>query len=278
MMIALITGTSSGIGLALAIDLAERGHTVVATMRNTAKADRLQAAAAEAGVKVEVRELDVTNAGQVTQVIDAVVADHGSIDALINNAGAPYVGSLEQISHEQLAATMDVNFTGTASATREAMRHMRAAGAGRILSVSSVGGCVGQPFNDAYCAAKFAVEGLMQSLHPVAAQFGVHVSVVQPGPVASEFITNAGESLAERQADPADPYADLFGNYLERTAGAFDNAQTPAEVAAMISGVLESEQPAFRYQTSERATMFSGMALSDLDGSVVGGATATWIA
>ena len=277
-MICLITGTSSGIGLSLAVDLAQRGHQVVATMRNTAKAERLKVAATEAGVKLDIRELDVTNESQVAGVIDAVVEEHGSIDVLVNNAGAPYVGSLEQVSYDQLNATMDVNFTGTATATREAMRHMRAAGSGHIISVSSVGGCVGQPFNDAYCAAKFAVEGLMQSLHPVAAQFGVHVSIVQPGPVASDFITNAGESVAERQADPSDPYAGLFGNYLARTAGAFDNAQTPAEVAAMIGDVAESQAPAFRYQTSERATMFSGMSLSDLDGSTVGNATATWIA
>ena len=137
-MIALINGTSSGIGLALAVDLAKRGHTVVATMRNTAKADRLNAAAADAGVEVDVRTLDVTDPAQVASVIDAVVADHGAIDALINNAGAPYVGSLEQISYDQMAATMDVNFTGTATASREAMRHMREAGSGRIVSVTSV--------------------------------------------------------------------------------------------------------------------------------------------
>ncbi len=276
MMIALITGTSSGIGLATSVELAKAGHTVVATMRNTDKADALHAAAEAAGVSVSVSALDVTDAAAIKQTVADVVAEHGAIDVLINNAGAAYVGTLEQISDENLAWTMDVNFTGVARLSREVLPHMRAQGSGRIVSVTSVGGAVGQPFNDAYCAAKFAVEGMMQSLHPVAAAHGVKVSVVQPGAVATEFINNAGESVGERM-NTTDAYSPQVQNYVERTAGAFADAQTPQAVAEVIAGVVADPEPAFRYQTSERSTMFSGMSLGDLDGSKVTGATAAWV-
>ena len=275
-MIALVTGTNSGIGLATSVELAKAGHTVVATMRNLGKADGLQAAAAEAGVEIELAALDVTDGAAIVQVVADVIAKHGSIDVLVNNAGATYVGTLEQIGDDDLARTMDVNFTGVARLSREVLPHMRAQGSGRIVSVTSVGGVVGQPFNDAYCAAKFAVEGLMQSLHPIAAAHGIKVSVVEPGAVSSDFVANAGDSVAERTS-VVDAYTPQLQNYVERTSGAFADAQTPQDVAEVIAAVVAADEPAFRYQTGERSTMFAGMSLSDLDGSVVTGATAGWV-
>ena len=275
-MIALITGTNSGIGLATSVELAKAGHTVIATMRTIAKADALQAAAADAGIAVQVMALDVTDAAAIKQVVADVVAEHGALDVLVNNAGATYVGTLEQISDADLAWTMDVNFTGVARLTREVLPHMRRQGGGRIVTVTSVGGVVGQPFNDAYCAAKFAVEGLMQSMHPVVAAHGIKVSVVEPGAVASDFIANAGDSVGARTTNE-DAYTPQIMNYVERTSGAFAAAQTPQDVADVIAGIVAADEPAFRYQTGERSTMFAAMSISDLDGSVVTGATAAWV-
>jgi len=275
-MITLVTGTNSGIGLATSVELAKAGHTVIATMRTVSKAEGLRQAAADAGVEVQVAALDVTDAAAIKQVVADVVAEHGSIDLLVNNAGATYVGTLEQISDENLAWTMDVNFTGVARLSREVLPHMRAQGGGRIISVTSVGGAVGQPFNDAYCAAKFAVEGLMQSLHPIAAAHGIKVSIVQPGAVSSEFVNNAGDSVAERMNN-VDAYTQQAQNYVERTSGAFAAAQSPQDVANVIAAVALEDDPKFRYQTGERSTMFAGMSLSDLDGSVVTAATAAWV-
>ena len=277
-MICLITGTNSGVGLATSIELAKAGHTVVATMRNTGKADALQSAAAEAGVDVQVAALDVTDAAAVKQVVADVVAEHGSIDLLVNNAGASYVGTLEQINDDNLAWMMDVNFTGVARLTREVLPHMRGNGGGRVITVTSVGGVVGQPFNDAYCAAKFAVEGLMQSLHPVAAQHGVKISVVEPGAIATEFINNAGESVAERMNN-VDAYTPQVQAYVAHITEAFapGAAQTPQDIADVIAAVAAEDEPKFRYQTGERSTMFAGMSLSDIDGSVVTTATGSWV-
>src|SRR4051794_17970837 len=147
--IALVTGASSGIGLHTAVGLARSGLRVVATMRDPAKAAPLRSAAAQAGVEVEVRALDVVDAAQAT----ALVADLGRIDVLVNNAGRGSVGTLEQLTLDDLRAQLEVNYLGVAGLTRLVLPGMRAAGAGRIVTVTSVGGAVGQPFADAYCAA-----------------------------------------------------------------------------------------------------------------------------
>jgi NAD(P)-dependent dehydrogenase (short-subunit alcohol dehydrogenase family) len=157
------------------------------------------------------------------------------------------------------------------------MPSMRAAGSGHVISVTSVGGVVGQPFNDAYCAAKFATEGMMESFAPVAAKFGVAVTVVEPGPVASEFVDNVRDELGEMLEDTDDPYHEMFSAYVSRATETFSNAQAAAEVGSVIAGVVDAEAPAFRVQTSPGSTAFAGMKLSDVDGSTVQVATRSWV-
>jgi NAD(P)-dependent dehydrogenase (short-subunit alcohol dehydrogenase family) len=135
---------------------------------------------------------------------------------------------------------------------------------------------VGQPFNDAYCAATFAAQGLLESLAPVAAGFGVHVAVVEPGAVASSFVDNAVDSLATLGGAGV-PYAGAFAAYRVRTAGAFDAAQDPRDVAAVIVRAATEDRPRFRYLTSEAAVAFTALKLSDPDGSRVIGATTGWL-
>jgi len=272
----LITGTSSGIGLHTAISAASAGWTVVATMRDTGRAGALQDAAAHAGVSLDIRALDVTDGAQIDTVVAAVVADHGGLDAVINNAGAGRVGTVELMPLDEVRATMELNFFGVVAVTRAAMPHLRASG-GRVLTISSVGGIVGQPFNEAYCAAKFAVEGFLESLQPVAATVGVGVSVIEPAAVGSEFVANVGVDRDALLAG-AGVYAPAFGAYLERTAGAFANAQEVAEVGDFVAAALELDPLPFRLQTSAAATSFVGIKLADLDGSRVTGFTAGWLA
>jgi NAD(P)-dependent dehydrogenase (short-subunit alcohol dehydrogenase family) len=169
-----------------------------------------------------------------------------------------------------------VNFFGVVAMSRTAMPHLRASG-GRLVTVSSVGGIVGQPFNEAYCAAKFAVEGFMEGLAPVAATIGVRVSVVEPGAVASSFVANAGLDR-DAMVAAAGPYAPALAAYVERTAGAFANAQTSESAADVIVATLLAESPAFRVQTSDAARAFVGIKLADLDGSAVQRFTSTWVA
>ena len=272
--VTLVTGTSSGIGMHAAVQLAQAGHTVVATMRSIQKSDALRVVAADAGVDVEVRALDVTDHQQAQSVVDSIFADHGRIDVLVNNAGQGLVGTIEELSLDNLRSQIELNYIAVARMTKLVIGPMRARRSGRIVTVTSVGGVVGQPFNEAYCASKFATEGFMESLAPVAAQFGVHVSMVEPGAVVTEFISNLNESW---EAAESGGYRDLFGAYTKRTEGAFANAQTAADAARTVVEACVSEAPQVRYQTSSVARAFAGAKLVDLDGSTVQGITRQWL-
>lgn len=284
--VALVTGTSSGIGLHIAVGLARAGLRVMATVRDPTHADALRAAVAAAAVDIEIAALEVTDSAQAQRCVQDVLDRHGRLDLLVNNAGRGRVGPLEQLDDAALQEQLDVNYLAVARLTRLVLPAMRAAGRGRIVTVTSVGGVVGQPFADAYCAAKFAAEGLMQSLAPVAACFGVEVCVVEPAAVASEFVANTGAGLPGAElpthgaGDPpaaADPYAQLLAAYLHRTAAAFSGAQTPEDAAAAVVEVAITDNPRFRTQTSDTASAFAGMSLRDLDGATVLAQTSTWL-
>ncbi|MFF4572966.1 SDR family oxidoreductase [Streptomyces sp. NPDC001410] len=275
--VVLITGTSSGIGLAAAVSAARAGWTTVATLRDLSRSDALRKAAAEAGVEVDIRRLDVTDEASITSAIDGVLADYGHLDAVVNNAGAGHLGTLENESVAEVRKVMEVNFFGVLNVSKAAMPHLRASG-GRLITVTSVGGVIGQPFNEAYCAAKFAVEGYMESLAPVAAAHGVSVSVIEPGAVATEFVANVGVDLEEAVAT-AGVYAPQLNAYVNRTVAQFlDGAQTAEGAAESVIEALTADEPAFRLQTSDWARGFVGTKLTDLDGSAVLGITNGWVA
>ncbi|GAA2157348.1 short-subunit dehydrogenase [Humibacillus xanthopallidus] len=272
--VALVTGTSSGMGLHAAVELAGRGLSVVATMRDVSRSDRLDAAAAEAGVQLDVRALDVTDHEAARACVDGVLADHGRIDVLINNAGRGAVGTAEQLGLDEIRDQLEVNYLGPVALTKLVLPTMRAAGSGRVLTVTSVGGAVGQPFADAYCGAKFAVEGFMQSLSTVMLAHGVWVSVIEPAAVASDFVSNVARPAG---GAPADAYAVQLEAYLARSAGAFAAAQPARDAGVAIAEAATADEYRFRWQTSDGATAFVGMSLADLDGSRVLGTTRTWI-
>ncbi|MDJ0343502.1 SDR family oxidoreductase [Streptomyces sp. H10-C2] len=273
----LITGTSSGIGLVTAVAAAGAGWQVIATMRDTGKADRLLRTAAEADVAklIQVKRLDVVDPASVATCLQEVIDEHGRLDAVVNNAGAGQVGTIEQSGLEEVRAAMEVNFFGVVEVTRAALPHLRAS-RGRVITVTSVGGVVGQPFNEAYCAAKFAVEGFMESLAPVAATVGVHVTVVEPGAVISEFVASQQLDIPALLT-AAGPYAPALQAYIDRTLKSFGNGQTPAQAAAPIVEVLTAAHPPFRVQTSDWARDFVGTKLADLDGAAVQSLTGTWV-
>lgn len=273
----LITGTSSGIGLATAIASARAGWTTIATMRNLTRSDALRSAAAEAGVELDFRELDVTDQLAIDREIAYCADRYGRLDAIVNNAGSATVGTLELLTVDDFRSAMEVNYFGVVALTRAAIPHLRASG-GRLITISSIGGAVGQPFNEAYCAAKFAVEGFMESLQPVAKTMGVGVHIIEPGAVSSDFVANAGVDPAAMIAN-AGVYGPAISAYISRTTAQFsgNNAQTPDEVAQTVLASLQDSNPAFRIQTSESAREFVATKLSDLDGSRVTSMTAGWV-
>ncbi len=274
MSVVLITGTSSGIGLSTAVAAATAGHTVVATLRDVHRSTALREAVAAAGAKVDVRSLDVTDDESVQHCLTAVAEEYGEITAVINNAGAAHLGTLETDGMDALRRVLEVNFFGVARVSAAALPHLRAS-RGQLIAVSSVGGVVGQPFNDAYCSAKFAVEGLYESLAPVAAAVGVRVSLVEPGPVASAFVANLGDIGA--RLDAVGDYRPLLEAYLARAGESFSGAQSAAEVADVVVGLLGDPQPPLRVQTSAAAGDFVGRKLADRSGAQVTAMTSAWI-
>lgn len=275
----LVTGTSTGIGRATAVRAAVAGWRVLATMRDTTRSDALLEEARAAGVEVDVARLDVTDAESVASCFDAVRERYGRLDAVVNNAGiSNFDPTLEMSTTEALRTALEVNFVGAVSVSRLAMPLLRATG-GRLVSIGSVHGLVGQPFNEAYAAAKAATEGFMESLAPVAAAHGVRVSVVVPGFVAdTEFGRFPDISRVTIQA-ASGPYADTFADYLAwvSEAGWEGAAQTRDEVADVVVATLEDPDPAFRVPTSPWVRDYLAAKLADVDGSAIQTLARTWI-
>ena len=255
--LALITGCSSGVGLATAVELARGGWRVVATMRNLAKRAALDESAAAAGVSVEVRALDVESDDSVKSCIEAVLKDHGPIDVLINNAGHGYVRATEQTPIADWHTLMNTHVYGAVRCIQAVLPAMRERKSGHIVTVTSVGGLIGFPLNDAYCAAKFALEGMMESMASyLPPYFGVQVSIVEPAGIKSEFVKRVLGDLAKDKAQDMGPYNPVLGDYMTavRASGLMDStSQTPQQVAASIAALLALPQPPLRWQTSDFA-------------------------
>ena len=256
----LITGTSTGLGVATAVQAAQAGHTVYATMRNTQKRGTLDAAAQVAGVSLNVLQLDVQDTGSVNAAIDTVIAEQGRIDVLINNAGMGYVRSLEQAEETDIQKILDINYTGVTRCIKAVMPHMRKARAGHVINISSVGGLVGQPFNEIYCGAKFAVEGLTEAMASyITPAFGIHFTAVEPGGIASEFANTVLEQVEQTGGMLEDEYLPILQKYIAGSQNRQETGiyQTADEVAAIVMKVMGSQQPPVRTRTSEWSEDFS---------------------
>ncbi len=267
----LVTGASTGIGQATAVRAAAAGWRVVATMRDPSRAEGLG--------DVDVLPLDVTDEDSVASCFDVVRRTHGRLDAVVNNAGiSNFDPTMEMSTLAALRTALEVNFVGTVAVSRLAMPLLRAS-RGRLLSIGSVHGVVGQPFNEAYAAAKFAVEGFLESLAPVAAAHGVAVSVVVPGYVSD---TGFGRfphiNRRTIQADSG-PYADTFGDYVRWVVeeGWEGAAQSRWEVADVVVRTLADPDPPFRVPTSPWVRSYLAAKLVDVDGSAIQTLARTWI-
>ncbi|MER7844947.1 SDR family NAD(P)-dependent oxidoreductase [Kitasatospora sp. NPDC096077] len=275
----LVTGTSSGIGLATAVAAARAGFTTVASLRDPARSGPLRKAAREAGVTLDIRRLDVTEPASVADCVDDLARTYGRLDAVVNNAGvANSDPTLEMSTDAALRANLEVNFFGVAAVSRAAMPLLRASG-GRLITVGSVHGVIGQPFNEAYCAAKFAVEGFMEALAPVAAAHGVRVSVVVPGFVPDSRFGIFPDVDRRTLHAASGPYAPTFAGYLDRLGaqGWESAAQSAREVAAVVLRTLDDEDPPFRVPTGPWASAYLAAKLADRDGSTVQRLARTWL-
>jgi NAD(P)-dependent dehydrogenase (short-subunit alcohol dehydrogenase family) len=275
----LVTGCSTGIGQATAVRAAAAGWQVVATMRDLSRDGGLRAEAARHAVELDVLRLDVTDPDSIADCLEVVSSRYGRLDALVNNAGiSNFDPTMEMSTLDALRTSLEVNFVGVVAVSRLAMPMLRSTG-GRLVSIGSVHGVVGQPFNEAYAAAKFAVEGFMESLAPVAAAHGVAVSVVVPGFVAdTEFGRFPDISRVTIQADSG-PYADTFADYVAwiRDDGWEGAAQSRWEVADVVLDTLDHPAPPFRVPTSAWVRDYLAHKLADVDGTGLQALARTWI-
>ena len=180
----LITGASSGIGRSLAEAAVERGHKVVATAR---KIDSLKALASKYPDQLMAVTLDVNQRESIRLAFEQAVQRFGRIDVLVNNAGFGLIGAVEEFSEGEIQDQFDTNVYGVIRSTQEALCYMRSQRSGHIINISSVAGFVGYAGSALYAASKHAIEGLSQGLACEVAEFGIHVTVVNPGPFRTNF-------------------------------------------------------------------------------------------
>lgn len=242
----LVTGAGTGFGRSTALLLAERGFRSYGTVQAGQRED-LERAAAERGVALRVIEADVTRAETVESAVATVVEETGGIFAVVNNAGVGLRGFFEDLSEEEIRRAFDVNFFGILAVTRAALPHMRAAGEGRIVMMSSAGGRIAAMTLSGYCAGKFAVEGFSESLALETAAFGVRISIVEPGLVATpHFTVNRGRAKAAQ--DPASPYRVWFSRHERMVDEILETGRiTPEDVAKTVHRALTARRPRLRY-------------------------------
>jgi NAD(P)-dependent dehydrogenase (short-subunit alcohol dehydrogenase family) len=238
---ALITGASSGIGEATALHLAELGYTVYAGARRLERMSDL----VDRGIRT--KTVDVTNDASMTALVEAIIAETGRIDVLVNNAGYGLYGALEDVPIEEARRQFDVNLFGLARLTQLVLPQMRQQHDGYIVNVSSMGGKIWEPLGSWYHASKFAVEGLSDSLRVEVAEFGIKVVIIQPGTIRSEWSGIAADQLeASSASTPYARQAKLVGAGL-RGVDQMRLASGPEVVAEAIARAVQSPRPRTRY-------------------------------
>ncbi|WP_047247364.1 SDR family oxidoreductase [Maribacter thermophilus] len=270
----LITGTSTGVGFESALLLARNNYKVYATMRNLKKADALKQRIKEEHLDIAILPLDVTKIESITSAVDHIIQKDGKIDVLINNAGAGFAKTTEQASEEEIRWVTEVNYHGVVFCTKAVLPHMRKQKSGQIISITSVGGLVGQPFNELYCGAKFAVEGFMESLVTyVSDAFNIKISNIEPGGISTEFMASAIGKTAVNGTFATGEYAPIFEQYMagnqKRASESTEQVyQTGVEVAQVVLEVAQSNNPPLRIRTSQWAENFCALKTkADPDGT-----------
>ena len=238
--VALVTGASSGIGKAASLALVEAGFEVVGTSRDTSGLTDRDG--------VTFLDLDVTSDESVNSLVRRVVERFGRIDVLVNNAGTGAIGAAEESSLAQDQRLFDTNVFGLIRMTKAVLPHMRTAGGGRIINISTVLGFIPQPYMAAYAASKHAVEGYSESLDHEVREHGVRVLLVEPAYTTSSFAANS------LQPDTPMPlYAEKRRTFEQQLTAAVKNGDDTATVAKAIVAAATDRKPKLRYTAGSRA-------------------------
>jgi len=253
--IAVITGCSSGFGMWAALEMASRGYTVVATMRDLARAGRLKGEAENAGVagRIDIRQLDVTRFEELPAKVAGIVSDHGRIDVLINNAGYALGGFAEDIQTHELRAQFETNFYGAVEMTKACLPQFRAQKGGKVIMVSSISGLTGSPLTSSYSASKHALEGWTESARIELRSLNIWLALVEPGAFETDIwernVKIGAKALSPESlnSDRARKFADFIKFKLPKGDARI--------VARLISDVADDPKPNLRYLVGKDAVM-----------------------
>lgn len=247
--VALVTGGSSGIGEATALELKAAGFVVYAAAR---RADRM-APLREAGVRTFV--LDVTDEASASTAVEEILAEHGRIDVLVNNAGYGSYGALEEVPLAEAQAQLDVNLLGLARLAQLVLPAMRQQGSGTIINISSVGGRFATPLGSWYHASKYAVEGLSDALRLELDRFGINVVVIEPGSIQTEWGAIAADKV--RATSGNGPYAEQAGAMAKSLDASsmpgYLLASQPDVIAKAVRKAATAHRPKTRYAVGRGA-------------------------
>lgn len=261
MAIVAITGCSSGIGYESALAFARPGNgrngdRVYACVRSVEKAAALQDRAEKEQLDIRVKVLDVTAADSFPDFVDAIVAESGRIDVLVNNAGILHPGAWEDLPETKIRAVMETNFYGPMLLSRAVLPQMRKQGNGYIIMISSLSGIAGLAGDVAYSASKFALEGATEALRHEVDRWGVHLALVQGAQYATNIFASdeSGDDLLPPDYPAASPYQALVEYKLQQIRNGLPDALHPSHMAQLLLTIANSDGSQLRWPADELAT------------------------
>ena len=251
--VAIVTGSSSGIGFETSLALAREGYFTYATMRDTAKSDKIKEIAKKENLKISILELDVDDENSAKTAIAQILDQKQRIDVLINNAGWGLWGCVEDVSVDEFKEQFETNFFSIIRLIQEVAPTMRKQDSGTIVNVSSVVGRIGFPASPAYISSKFALEGLSESLRFEFAPFGIDVIIIEPGVIKTDFMKNM-KMAKKSELDTV--YKDITTKVVSGVKMMAEMGTPPKEVANTIVKAIKDEKPLPRYVVGNDASMF----------------------
>ena len=243
--VAVVTGSSSGIGFEISLILARHGFKTYATMRDLQKSSTLRSIADKEKIPLKCVQLDVTNDMSVKQAIETIVNEANKIDILVNNAGYGLSGAFEDLLINEIKLQFDTNYFGLIRATQAVLPIMRNQSAGIIVNISSGLGRFGIATSSAYASSKFAIEGLTESISYELEPFGIRTILIEPGIIKTNFIKAA--VLAEKSKDPNSPYFQFMNNMENGMKKLIESGESPEYVAKVVLDAINDSNPKLRY-------------------------------
>jgi NAD(P)-dependent dehydrogenase (short-subunit alcohol dehydrogenase family) len=243
--VAVVTGSSTGIGYETSLILARNGFLTYATMRNLNKSESIESITTKENLPINIKQLDVTDDTSVKNAVEAMLSETGRIDLLVNNAGYGLNGAFEDLAMDEIKAQYETNLFGLIRTTQAVLPIMRRQKSGTVINISSGVGRFGLPGSSAYVSTKFAVEGLSESMSYELEPFGIKVVLVEPGVIKTNFVD--GMVIARKSQDPKSPYSQIIQKMVTGLEEMMKNGSSPDLVAKVVLNAATNENPSLRY-------------------------------